>query len=111
MKVTPTGPGSIMTELTPHPEDNDVDSYRIHISEKSCRVRAGAVPVRCEITGLEDGTRHFLVARECFADGACGFGVYQYVNTLPRGTFFLPILSHFSWAPQLVKLSPFFMST
>ncbi len=84
-----------MTELAIDTAENDIVTYRVYISSKSCRVPVGTVPVRCEVTGLEEGKNHFVVARECFADGECGYGAHQYVDTLPRGTFFLPILSHF----------------
>ncbi len=38
LKVTHTGPGSILTELAIDPADSDVDFYRIAISGKTCSV-------------------------------------------------------------------------
>ncbi len=77
-----------MTELAVDPADNDIAFYRVYIESKSCSVPVGTYPVRCEITGLEEGKNHFVVARECYNDGVCGYGAYVYVDTLPKGTFF-----------------------
>ncbi len=77
-----------MTELAVDPADNEIAFYRVNIESKSCRVPVGTVPVRCEITGLEEGKNYFVVARECYADGKGGYGAYTYVDTLPKGTFF-----------------------
>ncbi len=85
--MTLPGPGSIMTEFAVDTADNDIAFYRVNVESNSCRVPVGTAPVRCEITGLEEGMNHFVVARECYADGVCGYGAYVYVDTLPKGNF------------------------
>ncbi len=85
LKVTHTGPGSIMTEFTADPAGNDVAFYRVYISSKSCSVPAGNVPLRCEITGLEEGKNHYLQAKACYSDNVCGYSAAQYVDAFPRG--------------------------
>ncbi len=87
VKITQTGPGSIMTELTVDPADNDIAYYGVFVADKKCTIPVGTVPTRCEITGLEEGKNHYVVARECYSDDVCGYGGYQYVDTLPKGTF------------------------
>ncbi len=85
-----------MIEVTADPAGTDVAFYRVQISQKSCSVPAGTVPLRCEITGLEEGKNHFVVARACYADNVCGYGAYMYIDTLPKGTFLLLNLAYFS---------------
>ncbi len=86
MKVTHTGPGSMMTEFTADSAGNDVDYYQVWISSKSCKVSAGTVPLRCEITGLEEGKNHYVQAKACYTGHVCGYSTAQYVETYPRGT-------------------------
>ncbi len=95
MKVTHPGPGSLMAEVTADPAGTDVAFYRVYVKKKSCNIPPGTRPLRCELTGLEEGNNQFLVAEGCYSDNVCGYGTYVYIDTLPKGTFYLPNLCNF----------------